>query len=156
MGRYYYGDIEGKFAFGVQNTDAMDKFGAVSVEGIKYQYCGCDYIENVNYCQECYDSKEEHAKVLIENYDYCPYEGVEERFTEDGMLHSEMTKEAFEEYGLPFLRKHEELYKKGQANENDVADDEEEIYYDMEMLMEIKTFFEKNKSTVCRWKGELL
>ena len=27
MGRYYSGDIEGKFAFAIQNTDAADRFG---------------------------------------------------------------------------------------------------------------------------------
>jgi hypothetical protein len=35
MGRYYTGDIEGKFAFGVQASDAADQFG---VEGQKPQY----------------------------------------------------------------------------------------------------------------------
>ena len=150
MGRYYNGDIEGKFAFGVQSSDTMDKFGAVSVDSIKYIGCGCNYIENEDYCQECYDSKEEHTNVLIENEEY-----YQKCFSEDGMLDSEMTKEDFEEYGLPFLRKHEELYKKGQANENDLAGDEEEIYYDMEILMEIQAFFEENEVTVCRWRGEL-
>ena len=27
MGRYYSGDIEGKFAFAIQNSDAADRFG---------------------------------------------------------------------------------------------------------------------------------
>jgi hypothetical protein len=27
MGRYYTGDIEGKFAFAIQNSDAADRFG---------------------------------------------------------------------------------------------------------------------------------
>jgi len=27
MGRYYYGDIDGKFWFGVQSSDAADRFG---------------------------------------------------------------------------------------------------------------------------------
>ncbi len=35
MGRYYTGDIEGKFAFGVQASDAADQFG---VEGHHPQY----------------------------------------------------------------------------------------------------------------------
>ena len=28
MGRYYYGDIEGKFMFAVQSSDAGERFGA--------------------------------------------------------------------------------------------------------------------------------
>lgn len=28
MGRYYSGDIEGKFAFGIQSSNAADRFGA--------------------------------------------------------------------------------------------------------------------------------
>tara|TARA_R110001606_G_scaffold397916_2_gene575693 strand:- start:2781 stop:3167 length:387 start_codon:yes stop_codon:yes gene_type:complete len=37
MGRYYNGDIEGKFAFGVQSSTAADRFG---VEG---QYTKAEY-----------------------------------------------------------------------------------------------------------------
>lgn len=29
MGRYYSGDIEGKFAFGIQNSNAADRFGVI-------------------------------------------------------------------------------------------------------------------------------
>jgi hypothetical protein len=29
MGRYYSGDIDGKFAFGIQNSDAADRFGVI-------------------------------------------------------------------------------------------------------------------------------
>lgn len=32
MGRYYSGDIEGKFWFGVQNSDAADRFGSTGFE----------------------------------------------------------------------------------------------------------------------------
>lgn len=35
MGRYYNGDIEGKFWFGVQSSDAADRFG---VEGVQPEY----------------------------------------------------------------------------------------------------------------------
>ncbi len=39
MGRYYSGDIEGKFWFGVQPSDVAESFGAVEQE----QYC-IDYV----------------------------------------------------------------------------------------------------------------
>jgi hypothetical protein len=40
MGRYYSGDIEGKFWFGVQNSNAADRFGVTGYqpERIEYSY----------------------------------------------------------------------------------------------------------------------
>lgn len=32
MGRYYYGDIEGKFVFGLQSSFAADQFGSEAVD----------------------------------------------------------------------------------------------------------------------------
>lgn len=40
MGRYYSGDIEGKFWFGVQSSDAADRFG---VEGYSPSYIEYDF-----------------------------------------------------------------------------------------------------------------
>lgn len=38
MGRYYYGDIEGKFWFGLQNSDAADRFGVAGQEPNYIEY----------------------------------------------------------------------------------------------------------------------
>jgi len=40
MGRYYSGDIEGKFAFAIQNSDAADRFGVTgqTPNFIEYYY----------------------------------------------------------------------------------------------------------------------
>jgi len=38
MGRYYQGDIEGKFWFGVQSSDDADFFGVVSAEPSELEY----------------------------------------------------------------------------------------------------------------------
>lgn len=38
MGRYYNGDIEGKFMFAVQGSDAGEKFGAVEIENNYVDY----------------------------------------------------------------------------------------------------------------------
>lgn len=38
MGRYYSGDIEGKFWFGVQNSDAADRFGVAGQEPNYIEY----------------------------------------------------------------------------------------------------------------------
>ena len=39
MGRYYNGDIEGKFMFGVQGSDAGERFGAYETESGYVDYC---------------------------------------------------------------------------------------------------------------------
>lgn len=44
MGRYYSGDIEGKFWFAVQNSNAADRFGVTGVEPSELYY----YFDEVN------------------------------------------------------------------------------------------------------------
>jgi hypothetical protein len=38
MGRYYSGDIEGKFWFAVQSSDAADRFGVIGTQPEELQY----------------------------------------------------------------------------------------------------------------------
>jgi len=60
MGRYYSGDIEGKFMFAVQSSTAADRFGS--------EYCEPNYVEY--YFNE--DNLEDINKELFElkpNYD---------------------------------------------------------------------------------------
>jgi hypothetical protein len=38
MGRYYSGDIDGKFWFGVQSSDAADRFGVIGSEPSYIEY----------------------------------------------------------------------------------------------------------------------
>ena len=45
MGRYYNGDINGKFMFAVQGSDAGEKFGAVEIENNYVEY----YVSRDNY-----------------------------------------------------------------------------------------------------------
>ena len=55
MGRYYSGDIEGKFWFAVQNSDAADRFGVTGVEPSELYY----YFDRGNL-----DDVEEELKVI--------------------------------------------------------------------------------------------
>jgi hypothetical protein len=55
MGRYYSGDISGKFWFGVQSSNSADRFG---VQGFQPEY-----IEYV-FCQEDKDSVERELKKI--------------------------------------------------------------------------------------------
>jgi len=50
MGRYYYGDIEGKFWFAVQSSDAADRFG---VKGSEPNYI--EYYFNNEHLQDVQD-----------------------------------------------------------------------------------------------------
>jgi len=52
MGRYYNGDIEGKFWFAVQSSDAADRFGGDKYEPqfINYQFNKDEHYEGV--CKE--------------------------------------------------------------------------------------------------------
>jgi hypothetical protein len=62
MGRYYYGDIEGKFWFGVQSSFDADNLGVKHTE---------EYIDKCKFCSECIDD--------IENVDGdCPDYNEEE------------------------------------------------------------------------------
>lgn len=47
MGRYYSGDIEGKFWFGVQSSTAADRFGVhhETPSYVEYFYCEDDLLE---------------------------------------------------------------------------------------------------------------
>jgi hypothetical protein len=52
MGRYYSGDIEGKFWFAIQSSNAADRFGGNSYEPqiINYEFTKKDHYEKV--CEE--------------------------------------------------------------------------------------------------------
>ena len=59
MGRYYYGDIDGKFWFAVQSSDAADRFG---VKGSEPNYI--EYYFNNEHLQDVKDELERIEKKL--------------------------------------------------------------------------------------------
>ena len=67
MGRYYYGDIEGKFWFGVQSSNDINNL--INIKGIQnyeWKVCYCKVEVNHTYCMECYSTKEEHIEAIIQ------------------------------------------------------------------------------------------
>tara|TARA_Y100000992_G_scaffold228176_1_gene159552 strand:+ start:2148 stop:2702 length:555 start_codon:yes stop_codon:yes gene_type:complete len=73
MGRFYNGDIEGKFWFGIQSSDDISNL--VDYEPFQsyvWKFCGCslDEDEKDKYCKSCFDSKEEHIDSVKEEDDY--------------------------------------------------------------------------------------
>ena len=59
MGRYYSGQIAGKFWFGVQDSDDAEAFGVEGTDEPNYKFtCGCEDFEEYcllddEYCGEC-------------------------------------------------------------------------------------------------------
>jgi len=70
MGRFYDGNIKGKFWFGIQNSDDASYFGVEYKQFYYYYVCNCTIDEEPNenntYCNECYSSYEEHLESIIE------------------------------------------------------------------------------------------
>jgi hypothetical protein len=70
MGRYYSGDISGKFWFACQTSDDAENFGGKMEKYESYAICGCRYEYDIlldwgrdkEYCRNCNDSHEEHLK----------------------------------------------------------------------------------------------
>jgi hypothetical protein len=72
MGRFYSGDIEGKFWFGVQDSDDIKNL--VTIKGnndYSWKVCNCvAEIDDSDYCRNCYESKNEHIEQIIEEEEY--------------------------------------------------------------------------------------
>ena len=72
MGRFYDGDIQGKFWFGIQDSDDIEKL--VTITGQEYyswKCCHCSAeIETSDFCNDCYESKEEHIETVKEESNY--------------------------------------------------------------------------------------
>ena len=68
MGRYYYGDINGKFWFGIQGSGDARHFDAGEIVNHHFHVCGC-VVENPHeeaFCEDCYESLEEHLDEMKE------------------------------------------------------------------------------------------
>ena len=141
MGRFYHGDIEGKYWVAVQSTDCMVEYGAYK-DGYElcYGYCSC-YAERADdgtdFCSDCFETRDEHLEAINEESDgfvsLTTYETNEVRFI--------MTRDDFEE-SKSFIEKHKDSTDRY-------------IIADVMMLTEIRTFFEENPDKdECRWVGE--
>jgi hypothetical protein len=72
MGRFYDGDIKGKFWFGVQDSEDIENLVNVT-PNIEYSWHACNCVAEINsceYCRYCYDSKEAHIEEAIEAGEY--------------------------------------------------------------------------------------
>lgn len=171
MGRFYSGNINGKFWVAVQSTYCMEEYGA-TFDGFEYRFvfCGCcadGKDDGTDFCQYCFDSREEHLKAIEddgeEDVTITTQEGDEANFS--------MTREAFFEQGKPFIEKHAELFmkcvKEFKIDEEDndyeyecemvsvVPSEEISTIADLCMLKQIENFFEDiPDEDECSWCGE--
>jgi len=81
MGRYYEGDIRGKFWFSVQSSDDASSFGVEPEYLYEFHGCGCsieiftehdDTLNDSLYCHTCYTSLKHHCEdIQTDNTWYC-------------------------------------------------------------------------------------
>lgn len=118
MGRYYHGDISGKFWFGIQPSDDASQLGGKLDLVYRYYVCGCEYDYKSNrknnktqtdtsrdYCMDCYGSYEEHAQAMTEECSLT-IEGIEGNTDEPILWHLVENEIHFtfeEKIHLPFL-----------------------------------------------------
>ena len=72
MGRFYSGDIEGKFWVGVQDSDDIENLVNIT-PNIEYAWKACNCfaeIDDEDYCSCCYDTKEDHINDALEQGEY--------------------------------------------------------------------------------------
>lgn len=72
MGRFYNGDIEGRFWFGVQDSDDIENLVNIT-PNTEYAWKACNCfaeIDCMDYCKTCYENKEEHINDAVEQGEY--------------------------------------------------------------------------------------
>lgn len=113
MGRYYDGDIEGKFHFGIQSSDDIENL----IENIDHEHeyewitCGCNVESKEdkrrNYCNDCYSSQEEHKQEILKNEDEgCIHNGC--LYIEGNFIYYSIQKKDHYENLLTSMKKLEE------------------------------------------------
>ena len=174
MGRFYQGDIYGKFWFAVQSSGSMEDYGAIEqATRFEYKICGCqcESQRRKSYCEDCYDSYQEHLTEVREQDD--------DDDDDDKVCFQEDTTggewiydlETFEEQGIPFIEKNKDLFNKyiknitfDEDNSYDVEwvkedygkerNEDDEILADLCMLKQIQHFFQKENQETCSWIAE--
>ena len=112
MGRYYHGDIEGKFWFGVQPSDAPSRFGAEPFDPtyVTYNFYEDEHLESVQKELDKIESKTDLAK-LKKFFD------TNDGFNDEMLQKAGITKEELRDYADYQLGKQieEELQQHGQC-----------------------------------------
>ena len=92
MGRYYWGDIEGKFWFAVQNSDCASRFGVSPQEPDTIEYC---------FNEENLEEVKSEIKVIKDNIGEAELKVIKKFFKEVNGYTDEMLLEYYRENGFP-------------------------------------------------------
>jgi hypothetical protein len=168
MGRYYYGDIAGKYWVAIQPSNCMVNYGAQATKCYQYKECGCrvELEENLNsYCSECYDSFEEHKEDIHED----------DEDDEDDELYQELEEnkyrisiDVFDMYMKPVIERKSEwfnsiaelTFNKDEHYEYDIEFKYENMLFnendfaDYCMMLQIKKYFDETNNDICEWIGD--
>lgn len=140
MGRFYHGDISGKFWFTIQSSSDADWFGVEGNPSYRFFVCGCSVdIDKVSeksniYCEDCYTLYEYHkADRLKEEMDeiderYLNYEDL--YYEEDNIILYDFKSEHIETVENK-VQELETQYGK-YILKYEITDDEGECTYDVE------------------------
>jgi hypothetical protein len=89
MGRWYNGDIEGKFMFAVQSSDAADRFGSTGTNNYLDYYFDSEHLETID--EELEELKEDFDKVI-------KFFKVNESYTKETLEKAGVTNKELENY----------------------------------------------------------
>ena len=90
MGRYYSGDIDGKFMFGIQSSTSADRFGST--------YNEPNYVEYY-FDEDQLDTIKEQLEILKDNYiRVAKYFEDKEGYTDQDALSNGITKDNLSDY----------------------------------------------------------
>lgn len=83
MGRYYWGNIEGKFWVAVQSSNDVENLINIKPHSCSLAWRGCGCIVNMDekkndYCKNCYESREVFLDEMGEDFDGDPYDELPE------------------------------------------------------------------------------
>ncbi len=134
MGRYYNGDVEGKFMFAVQGSDAHERFGAVEEES--------NYINYVVY-------RDSYAEICAE-LDAIKHKGhidkVEKMFSKENGFDASSTVNLDKFYGW-----NDEILARYNVTLKNLSE-----YADHRLGMQLKEFFDNHPNAdECRFEAEL-
>ena len=72
MGRFYDGDIRGKFWFGIQSSNDVENL--ITIDPYNYycwHVCNCVVeLDSIEFCSGCYETKDQHIEAAIEEEIY--------------------------------------------------------------------------------------
>ena len=140
MGRYYYGNITGKFWFGIQSSAPLKDYGATELgQFYRFKVCSCgvgdgDLFNEDEppskdlYCEECYESFEKHKKECEDEDEFDEDDDVV-LWETDNMYEWAITRDAFNEHCVPYINQHKDLVNS--IIEIEFEDGNQECEYDI-------------------------